>query len=148
MKLHKILLTTDLSEEAERPYEAIAELAGQTGARVGLLHVVVDVPVAPHGAPLAPPVHAPDLPAKVEKARDVVAEHAGRFDQGIEVSGDVITAADVPEAIADYADEHDFDLIALSSHGRSGFRRMVMGSVAETVLRHARKPVLVFPRHA
>jgi nucleotide-binding universal stress UspA family protein len=37
-------------------------------------------------------------------------------------------------------------LIALSSHGRSGFRRLVMGSVAEAVLRHARVPVLVFPR--
>ncbi|MFT5462408.1 MAG: nucleotide-binding universal stress UspA family protein [Planctomycetota bacterium] len=38
------------------------------------------------------------------------------------------------------------DLIALSSHGRSGFRRLVLGSVTEQILRHTSVPVMVFPR--
>ena len=46
----------------------------------------------------------------------------------------------------DYADEHNYGMIALSSHGRSGFKRLFMGSVAEQILRHAHVPVLVFPK--
>jgi len=146
MKLRRVLLTTDLSEESERPYEAIAGLARSTGASVTLLHVVEDLAVAPHGAPLAPPVHAPDIERTVQEARKVIEEHAQRF-EGVDVSTDVITGAQVANAIAAYAEEHDIDLLAVSSHGRSGFRRMVMGSVAETLLRHTHRPVLVFPRH-
>ena len=56
-------------------------------------------------------------------------------------------APNVAEVVCDYADEHGYDLIALSSHGRSGFRRLILGSVAEAILRHAHVPVLVFPRN-
>ncbi|MGM0578992.1 MAG: universal stress protein [Myxococcota bacterium] len=45
--------------------------------------------------------------------------------------------------ICDYAEEAGADLIVISSHGRSGLRRLLLGSVAETVLRHAPCPVLV-----
>jgi len=147
MKIQKVLLTTDLSEEAERPYAAIAELAKSTGASVTLLHVVEDVTIAPHGAPLAPPLHSPDLPKQMDQAREVLTDHAKKFDDGVEVSTDVISATKVGDAIANYANENGFDLLAISTHGRTGFRRMVMGSVAEIVLRHAKTPVLVFPRH-
>jgi nucleotide-binding universal stress UspA family protein len=147
MKIQKVLLTTDLSEEAERPYTAVAELAKQTGAAVTLLHVVEDVTIAPHGAPLAPPLHSPDLPKQLEQARKVLADHAGKFGDGVEVATDVISAIKVGDAIAKYAADNGFDLLAISTHGRTGFRRMVMGSVAEIVLRHAKTPVLVFPRH-
>lgn len=147
MKIQKVLLTTDLSEEAERPYAAIAELAKSTGAAVTLLHVVEDVTIAPHGAPLAPPLHSPDLPKQMEQARAVLADHAAKFDAGVEVGTEVISATKVGDAIANYANENGYDLLAISTHGRTGFRRMVMGSVAEIVLRHAKTPVLVFPRH-
>ena len=147
MKIQKVLLTTDLSEEAERPYGAVAELARQTGAAVTLLHVVEDVTIAPHGAPLAPPLHSPDLPRQLEQAREVLADHASRFGDRVPVETDVISATKVGDAIAKYAADHGFDLLAISTHGRTGFRRMVMGSVAEIVLRHAKTPVLVFPRH-
>ncbi|MCA9721025.1 MAG: universal stress protein, partial [Gemmatimonadetes bacterium] len=51
-----------------------------------------------------------------------------------------------PQAIAEYARTHEVDLIAMSSHGRTGFRHLVLGSVSEAVIRHADRPVLVFPR--
>ncbi|HED65388.1 MAG TPA: universal stress protein [Planctomycetes bacterium] len=146
MKIGKILLTTDLSDEAERPYAAVAELARATGARVTLLHVVEDVAVAPHGAPLAPPIHAFDTSAAIEDAKAILAEHAKRF-EGVQVDFDAVAGSPVVNTIADYAEEHGYDLLAVSTHGRGGFRRMVMGSVAETLLRHARLPVLVFPRN-
>lgn len=45
--------------------------------------------------------------------------------------------------IAAYADEHNFDLIVMPSHGRTGFARLLIGSVAEGVVRHAHCPVLI-----
>jgi len=142
----KILLTTDLSEEALRPFQKVAELARGSGARIHLLHVVEDVVLLPHGAPLAPIAHAPNLVEEMERARETLAEQCRRLGGEVEVQSDVISAANVALAIADYASSHGMDLIAMSTHGRSGFRRMVMGSVAELVLRHGKTPMLVFPR--
>ncbi len=146
MKIQKVLLTTDLSAEAERPYAAVAELARTTGASITLLAVVEDLAIAPHGAPLAPPVHAPDIEKRVAEARKLLKEQAEKLSDGVAVDFDVVTGTQVAHTIADYAQEHGYDLLAVSTHGRSGFRRMVMGSVAETLLRHTHTPVLVFPR--
>ncbi|HXI36431.1 MAG TPA: universal stress protein, partial [Burkholderiales bacterium] len=64
----------------------------------------------------------------------------------VESAVEVRVAPSVALAIVDEAAQLGCDLIALSSHGRSGFRRLVLGSVTEAVLRRARMPVLVFPR--
>lgn len=48
-------------------------------------------------------------------------------------------------AIVVYADENDVDLIVMTTHGYTGFRRLVMGSVTTEVLHHALSPVLVVP---
>ncbi len=146
MQIHRILLPTDLSEEAERPFAAVSELAHRFGARIQLLHVVEDVAVGPSGDPLAPPIHIPGVAQEMKRAGAVLEQHKKKLGGGIDVSAEVISATSVPRAIASYATEHGFDLIALSTHGRSGFRRLIMGSVAETVLRHATVPVLVFTR--
>ena len=50
--------------------------------------------------------------------------------------------------LARYAESEGFDLVAVSTHGHSGFRRLIMGSVAEKILRHVHVPVLVFPRQS
>ena len=146
MEAQKVLLTTDLSDEALRPFESVATLAKKLGMTVHLLHVVEDLTVAPHGAPLAPSLHSPSLAHEMERARGILEEQKASLGHQVEVSTDVTSSDDVAGAIADYAARHHCDLIALSTHGRSGFRRMVMGSVAEKVLRHAKVPVIVFPR--
>ena len=56
-----------------------------------------------------------------------------------------IGSAVVAEAVTQYADTHDVDLIALTTHGRTGIRHLVLGSVAESILRHSHVPVLCFP---
>lgn len=48
-----------------------------------------------------------------------------------------------PQAIIEYAGEHDVDQIVIGSHGRTGFSRVLLGSVAETVVRRAPVPVTV-----
>ncbi len=147
MQPKKILLTTDLSEEALRTFLPMATFAVGQDAEVTLLHVIEDVPIVPHGAPLAPPMHAPSIPAQIKDAEERIQEQAGTMPGDISVKTHVMPAPNVAEAVADYAEEEGFDLIAISSHGRSGFRRLILGSVAEAILRHAHVPVLVFPRN-
>lgn len=146
MQPKKILLTTDLSEEALRTFLPMADFAMGQDAEVTLLHVIEDVPIVPHGAPLAPPMHAPSIPAQVEDAEERIQKQAAEMPKTLQVKTHVMAAPNVAEAVADYANENDFDLIAISSHGRSGFRRLILGSVAEAILRHSHVPVLVFPR--
>lgn len=146
MEAKKILLTTDLSEESLRTFAPMSKFAQSQGAKVTLLYVVEDVPVVAHGAPLAPPMHAPSIPALIADAEKAIARQAEELADQIVVETAVVCAPKVAEAVANYAGENGFDLIALSSHGRSGFRRLILGSVAEAVLRHAEIPVLVFPR--
>lgn len=55
------------------------------------------------------------------------------------------TGGDPAEEILRYAAQHPIDLIVLSTHGRTGMSRLLLGSVAERVLRGARCPVLVVP---
>ncbi|QDU69130.1 universal stress protein [Engelhardtia mirabilis] len=146
MKLAKILLTSDLSEESLRAFAPVAELAAERGATIELLHVVDDVPIPPAGAPLAPPLHAPDLSASVEAAKRKLDEQRLALDPALTVETNVLVAATPAEAICEHATTSGADLIAMSTHGRTGFRRFVLGSITEGVVRHAHVPVLIFPR--
>ena len=146
MEFRRILLPTDLSEEGERAFQTIGEIAKRTETSVVLLHVVEDIAVAPAGEAVAPAVHIPGVVEEMKRVRALLEERKKRFGPQVKVEVDVISASNVPRAIAQYALDKKCDLVALSTHGRSGFRRMIMGSVAEAMLRHARVPVLVFPR--
>ena len=146
MNLKHVLLTSDLSDESIRAFAPVAELARLSGAKVTLLHVVDDVPVPPAGAPLAPPLHAPDIEATAKAAHEKLESECERLGGGIETAIDVRISTDPAHAIADAATELKADLVAISTHGRTGFRRLVLGSVAEGVVRHCHVPVLVFPR--
>lgn len=147
MQIDKILLTSDLSDESLRAFGPVADLARERGAQIKLIHVVDDVPIPPAGAPLAPPLHAPDLESSVEAAKEKLEQQRQSLGADLSVEIEVIIAATPAEAICEHASRAGADLIALSTHGRSGFRRFVLGSIAEGVVRHAHVPVLIFPRN-
>lgn len=140
-----VLLTTDFSPAAKRAYEPCVEFAQRLGARILLAHVVEVAVVAPHGAPLAPAQLPPDTTQEVERARADLEEAATSLGPDLVVETALEVGADVPDAILRMAREHHADLIALSTHGRTGLRRLVLGSVAETVVRRSTLPVLTFP---
>lgn len=146
MKIRHVLLPTDLSTEALRPCAPVASLAEEQGARVTLLHVVPDLRIAPHGAPLAPTLSMPDVAVELQEAQRELERLAGEFGPGLEIKVEVIAAVNTALAICEYAKKHGADLIALSTHGRTGFRHLALGSVAEAVVRHSEVPVLSFPR--
>lgn len=147
MLINHILVTTDLSEEALRPCASIAEIARNRGARITLLNVVEEATSAPRGAPLAPPVTSADLSDRMAAASERIKEHGAAFGDDVPVKLDVISGDNIAVAISDYAKANSVDMIAISTHGRSGFRRLILGSVAEELLRKSAVPVLAFPRY-
>jgi nucleotide-binding universal stress UspA family protein len=141
----RILVPTDLSKEGERALPAVAELARTLGAEVVLLHVIENPLVRPLRTRGAKPAYSPASAEQCEDARPELDALVRRFAPETKVRADCITAPVVADAIHGYAASEQCDTIALSSHGRTGFRHLVLGSVAEAVLRGARVPVLVYP---
>ena len=86
-----------------------------------------------------------DDPASRMKAAH---EHLSKFLAGANAAGvkTIIREGDPGLMIADYADEMHAERIVMPSHGYHGVKRLLLGSVAERVLRHANCPVLVLRR--
>lgn len=144
MNIRSILLPTDFSECARRAVPYAAQLARLTGARVLCLHVVEPVVPAVGWTPIAEPLPVADVGAQLE---DSAARELPRFARCEEFGGldveDVITRGEAASEIVRVAAERGSDLIVISSHGRTGLGRIIFGSTAESVVRHAPCPVLV-----
>ncbi|GAB4271608.1 MAG: universal stress protein [Deferrisomatales bacterium] len=130
----KILVPLDGSPLAEGVLPQVEYLAKLTGAEVCVLRVV-----RVHTFPGVDPTEAEY--ALKEQAESYLAGVAGRLrDKGLEVSVHLRFGHEAEE-ILDQA--RDADLVAMSTHGRTGLGRWAMGGVAERVLRHCPVPVLL-----
>jgi len=145
MKLKHILLPTDLSDEARRAFGPVSELARESGAKVTLLHVVRLLVTTPPGAMFAGPLTVGDPKQERADALAALQHQAKGLGAGVEVACEVVLDESVGRAVCGFAEQNAVDVIAVSTHGRSGLRRIVMGSVAEEILRRAHTPVLCFP---
>jgi nucleotide-binding universal stress UspA family protein len=138
-----ILLTTDLSNESKRAFAPVRALAQKLQLDVTLLAVVEDVLFeATAGGLMAV------YPDRTQIRRDweqALAALADEFGRDVCRNAVVLEAADVPRTIVDYAQREKSDFIAMATHGRSGLRRLLLGSIAEQVARHAHVPVLLYP---
>ncbi len=133
----KILLSTDGSEEARLAARAAAELAGKTGAELNTVHVT--------HAPVMAGVYAEQLDREAaETARELLDEQAALIrDAGADVAETHTLVGSPAEKILGLAEGIDADLIVVGSRGLSEIKRLVLGSVSESVVRHAHCPVLV-----
>jgi nucleotide-binding universal stress UspA family protein len=141
-----IVLTTDLSPESKRAFAPVRLLAKRLGLEVQLVAVLEDLPFEPTGGGLM--AVYPDrrqVKADWEKAVALLADELGR---DVCAGSIVLDAVDVPRAIVDYAHDTHADFVAMATHGRTGLRRLLLGSVAEQVIRHAHVPVIVYPPSA
>jgi nucleotide-binding universal stress UspA family protein len=145
MNLTHILVATDLSREAMSCVPAVADLARSVKARITLLHVVESLEAIPHGSPLAPPLGPAANPEGLESARAQLEERRASFGADIDIDLELVAGGDVAKEITAYASANGVDLIAVTTHGRTGFRRLALGSVAEAVIRRSSVPVLVLP---
>ena len=137
-----ILAPTDFSDHARRGLRAACELAREHKAELLVLHVVVDAPPA-----LLPDVAGFRYDELVEEQRTRAAERLPELLSAEETAGlDVSfrTEFGVPhQEIVRIAGELPADLIVMPTHGRTGAMHILIGSVAEKVIRRAACPVLV-----
>ncbi|HVW26037.1 MAG TPA: universal stress protein [Polyangiaceae bacterium] len=144
MTQKKILVPVDYSPSSKRALEWALVLAESMGASVHVLHTWE-----------VPPYLRPDLTVWSGEISETLADHTrAEAEKGMRdflATADVATRANVTSQVvpgAPYAtilalvEQEGFDLIAMGTHGRTGVAHLLLGSVAEKVVRHAPCPVL------
>ena len=141
-----ILISTDGSEMARRGVEHGLALAKAVGAKVTIVTVTeIMLPHFPRGAEASALAHYKEF-AEIQKD---AAEHllAGAEEEarriGVEADSVCVELGSPAEVIVETAKERNCDLITMSSHGRRGLSRLMLGSVASEVLALSPTPVLV-----
>jgi len=137
MKMNKILFPTDFSHTGDAALVLATSLARDTGATMLIVHVE-EPPHAYGGGEMYYGMVDPDPAEQRRMLQQVVpTDPAVPFEHRL-ITGDPATG------IVQLAKEEGADLIVLGTHGRTGFKRLVMGSTAEAVVRHASCPVLTY----
>jgi universal stress protein A len=145
MPFKKILCAIDFSESSHAAMMVAAQMALESGAALTLVHVWQPPIVSRDGAALlADDLHADlvsDCNTGLAKARALV-ETVGAIKVDAKLLAGTAWDCLVKEAASDPA----YDLIVVGTHGRTGLQHVLVGSVAEKVVRHAPCPVLVARR--
>lgn len=142
MKVDTILVPTDFSDDAAKATDAARDLAKLFGAKIVVLHAYhVDVPVVSpmSGGYALPSGFYEELRAHATGRVDALVKQIAA--EGIDVSG-VAVCEPAALAIADQAGKLPADLIVMGTRGHTGLKHVVLGSVAERVVRTAPCPVL------
>jgi nucleotide-binding universal stress UspA family protein len=144
MEIRSILLPTDFSECANYALSYAASFARQAGAAIVCVHVIEPVVPTVGYTGMAEPLPMADLSDQLEDSAERELPKIAECDEcaGLKVE-EVIAHGDAASEIVRVARERGVDLIVISSHGRTGLGRMLFGSTAESVVRHAPCPVLV-----
>lgn len=141
IRLQRILLPTDFSNYSAAATKYACELAAKFGAELHLLHTLeIHLASTPNfGLGLDLPKYVSESKAAVEKSLAGVVDP--KWAAGRTVVKAMVEGSPKSEIVA-YARKHHIDLIVLATHGRSGLAHVLMGSVAESVVRTAPCPVL------
>lgn len=145
LSIHNILCPTDFSESAASAFAEAVRLARWFGAKVTVAHVM------PYAVPIAADMgYVPLSDVQDAAARKAALEELRRFVEIAEPDdvpiATVCRQGDPCGEIRALAKETAADLIVMGTHGRSGFKRVVLGSVTEAVLDHPPAPVLTVNR--
>lgn len=140
----RILMATDFSAASRRALDYALAIARRYGAEVTLMHAVAPEPRRPVPLdPLPGEMNREQLEAEEEMDRLAQAAGFGQIPVKIEV-----TLGDAPDVIASVVKRDRPDLLVLGTHGRGVFKQLVLGSVAEEVLREVSCPVLTVGSNA
>ncbi|WP_028222419.1 universal stress protein [Paraburkholderia oxyphila] len=146
----RILVALDGSQTASAAFDAALHLAHDCGAELQPLYVI-DMPVLAYDVPGFDPSIVRD--AYVEEGKIVCTDAQARMTrEGVKGAPRTVEVAlgveDVAQCIERAAADWHAELIVIGTHGRRGVRRLMLGSVAERVLRTACRPVLLVPARA
>ncbi len=148
IEIKRILAPTDFSPHAEEALHFACDLAQKLGASLDLLHVLPEV--VPVVADLSVAASLP--PDYYEEAEEQANQSlAGSLKPGWSKPSEVKTAVrwgGAVEAICQYAQEQGVDLVVIATHGRTGLSHVLLGSVAERIVRESPCPVLTLRDHS
>ena len=142
MNVQRILFPTDFSDHSRTAEKSACDLADQFGAELHVLHVL-------HDLLLTMPMTAAALlipPQSLENEINFAEEEIQKIPPPAWASGKrvvrVVRTGATFDAIVRYAQENAIDLIVIGTHGRTGLSHVLLGSIAERVVRHAPCSVL------
>jgi len=144
MQVRSILLPTDFSECGNYALSYATALARKFAASVICLHVIEPIVPSVGYSGMTEPLPIADISDQIEDSAERELPKFADCEEcaGLEVE-EIIAHGDAASEIVRVAEERQVDLIVISSHGRTGWGRMLFGSTAEAVVRHASCPVLV-----
>ena len=146
MKIERILVTTDFSPLADQVFTAAAEMAKAMNAKLIAVHVMEsDRPAKPNPNNKYFKAAQALYEADAERERECLRNLEERVKALSGVSWKAIVGRGSPiTAILEIAKHSKADLIMISSAGRTGIKRMLLGSVAEALARNSPLPVLIW----
>lgn len=144
LQVRSILLPTDFSGCANYALPYAAAIARATGASLICVHVVEPVVPAVGYTGLTEPMPLADISEQLEDSAEKELPRLTECDDlaGVSVEEEIVHGDPAAEIVR-VASERQVDLIVISSRGRAGLGRILFGSTAEAVVRHASCPVLV-----
>jgi len=150
--IQNILVPIDFSEPSEAALRFGHMLAAQFGATLHVVHIVEDLALKTITAE-GFVSYMPDLQREIEEAaqtrlKTTVAGLTAGSGKAVKVVTSLVTSNTTAESIGACAKAAQIDVIVIGTHGRSGVSRLLLGSVAERVVRTAPCPVLTVHRDA
>ena len=142
LPIKKILVPTDFSEPAGEGFHRACVLAEHFGAALIVVYVNEPLPTIPagHGAPVFDMV---DYHNEMERrAKERIQDITAAAERPSVSMTPLVRRGRAAEEIAGTAEDHDVDLIVMATHGYSGWKKLLLGSVTEKVVRMAPVPVL------
>jgi len=141
--LNKVVVPLDGSDVSEVVLPYIEEVASKLKARVALLQVVVPTHYTTEAGPARVQYSEKEINHLKAKARDYLEKAAARLkSKGVAITFEV-AVGEASEEIVKFADRTNADLVAMATHGWSGFNRLFLGSVADHVLHTGKRPLLI-----
>ncbi len=144
MQIRSILLPTDFSECGNYALSYAASLARTFGASIICINVIEPIVPTVGYSGMTEPLPIADITEQLEDSAERELPKLAECDEcaGLDVE-ELVVHGEAASEIVRVAKERDVDLIVISSHGRTGLGRILFGSTAESVVRHASCPVLV-----
>lgn len=139
----RVLVTLDGSQYAEQALEAAIRAFSEDDAEYTLLRVVVPPVVSGYRVPKAHPDYEEQEKLTARATEYLDKRVAELRERGLKVDSAVIARQHVAEGISDYARREGKHVIAIATNARQGMPRLILGSVADKVLRSSSVPILV-----
>jgi nucleotide-binding universal stress UspA family protein len=148
--INRLLVPLDGSDRSTHALPIAIEIAGASQASLDLLHVIVPVSVGELGAGIEPGYIPPEVYGSMMDELETVAHEdlraAAESCQQAGVNATMYSPVGTPaDSIFHLAEETNADAIVMSTHGRGGASRVLMGSVATSIIHRSHVPVIVVP---